>query len=177
MRRVKRSYLFLVSQKSDPSNEVASKLWTIVQSGRISVITKELNNLEKYFIRAGNNINSIRKVLGIFHKKIERIIEIEEKLLFLYLEPHTEKDGPLFVMAYAHDIIKNEIKSLESAINARDIYKIHKSGTRLLRVYRSHIKNEYHIILERARECVKNHPLKTRAVFNVLRNLFQIKDL
>ena len=64
MRRVKRSYLFLVSQKSDPSNEVASKLWTIVQSGRISVIS--ISNI--FFTLIFNKPAVINKINDITKK-------------------------------------------------------------------------------------------------------------
>ena len=51
------------------------------------------------------------KIFRSFDNKIYRIIKIEEKIIFPYIDHYLEKDGPLLAMYYTYDIIKSEFET------------------------------------------------------------------
>lgn len=131
-----------------------------------SIIVKELVYLEKSLVRVGNNLDTIKRFLDLFDNKIFHIIKIEEKVLFPCLEQYIEKDGPLLVMCYTHDIIRSEFEKLRNALSEKDTYSIHKSVERLIEVLRFHIEKEDSIILKEAEKRIDTE--QTNLFSNIL---------
>jgi len=124
-----------------------------------SIILDELNSFEKSLVRIGLNLGAVSKFINLFDHKICGLIKLEEDALFPFLEKYIGKDGPLFVMLYTHETIKNELEKLRNAFHMGDIYSIRKSGDRLVQILRYHIEKEDEIILKEAERNLSQHQI------------------
>ena len=115
-----------------------------------SAIIAESGYIKEHSNRIGKNLGVIKKFVELFDNKISSILELEEKAIFPYLEKHFDKDGPLFVMTYSHDVIREEFERLRNALSKKDMLCIQKSTERLAETLKFHIEKEDSIIIQGA---------------------------